>query len=122
MQGAGQYAGNQTLLPGDLLFKIGGPNTVRGYPSDGVAGDSGYFLQSELHWNVAPSIDLFALADFGEAFSTFPARTTMMSIGAGVSYTGEHFGAELAVAAPMLDAVADQQNVAVYAKMTGTFN
>ena len=46
----------------------------------------------------------------------------MMSIGAGVSYTGEHFGAELAVAAPMLDAVADQQNVAVYAKMTGTFN
>ena len=91
-------------------------------PTASREGDSGYFLQSELHWNVAPSIDLFALADFGEAFSTFPARTTMMSIGAGVSYTGEHFGAELAVAAPMLDAVADQQNVAVYAKMTGTFN
>ncbi|WP_299742261.1 ShlB/FhaC/HecB family hemolysin secretion/activation protein [Devosia sp.] len=121
VQGAGQYAGHQTLLPGDLLFKIGGPNTVRGYPSDGVAGDSGYFVQSELHWNVAPSVDLFALTDFGQAFSTFPARTTMMSIGAGVSYTAEHFGAELAVAAPVLDAVADQQNVALYAKMTGTF-
>lgn len=120
-KGAGQYAGNQTLLPGDLLFKIGGPTTVRGYPSDGVSGDSGYFVQNELHWNVAPRVDLFALSDVGEVFSTFPARTTMMSVGAGLSYTAEHFAAELALATPILDAVDDQRTFAVYGKVTGTF-
>lgn len=120
MRGAGQYAGDQKLLPGDLLFKIGGPSTVRGFPSEGVAGDSGYFVQSELHWNALPDIDLFALSDFGETFSTFPARTTMMSVGAGVAYALPHFSAELAIATPVTNTVADQAKFTVYSKLTGT--
>ena len=39
----------QPLLPGDQLFFIGGPTTVRGYPTQAVAGDSGYFDNVELH-------------------------------------------------------------------------
>ena len=119
-RGAGQYAGDQTLLPGDLLFEIGGPNSVRGYPSEGVAGDSGYYVQSELHWSATDTVNLYALADFGEVFSTFPARTTMTSLGAGITYTTPKLALDLTFAAPIYNAVADQQAYAVYAKVTGT--
>ena len=39
---SGQYT-RERLLPGDQLFQIGGPTTVRGYPSNAVSGDSGYY-------------------------------------------------------------------------------
>lgn len=118
MRGAGQYAGDQTLLPGDLLFKIGGPNSVRGYPSEGVAGDSGYFLQSELHFGLNENVDAFVFADFGEVFSTFPARTTMASVGAGLAYVAPDYSAQVVVAAPIRNTVSDQQAVVVYGKVT----
>ena len=119
-RGAGQYAGDNTLLPGDLLFEIGGPNSVRGYSSEGVAGDSGYYVQSELHWSASDSVDLYALADVGEVFSTFPARTTMASVGAGITYTMPKLTLDLTFAAPISKAVSDQPAYAVYAKLTGT--
>jgi hemolysin activation/secretion protein len=33
-------------LPGDQLFQLGGPTTVRGYPTDAVAGPDGYYAIS----------------------------------------------------------------------------
>src|SRR5690606_2742675 len=77
------------LLPGDLLFQIGGPSTVRGYPSSGVAGDDGYFGQLEVHWAspTVESLDLFGFVDFGQVFSTFPASQTLVSSGVGVNYS-----------------------------------
>jgi len=118
-RGAGQYAGDQTLLPADLLFEIGGPSTVRGYPNEGVAGDSGYYVQTELHWGISDNVDLYALTDFGEVFSTFPARTTMNSVGIGLTYSTDKLTFDLVLAAPVRDTVADQNSVAIYTKLTG---
>ena len=110
-------------MPGNLLFQIGGPGTVRGYPSDGVGGDSGYYFETELHW--APpeveGVDLYALADFGEVFSSFPARTTMASVGAGLGYDWRNgVRADLIAAVPVLAAVSDQGAFAVYGKLSGS--
>lgn len=121
-RGAWQQTGEQ-LLPGDLLFQVGGPTTVRGYPSDGVAGDSGYFAQAELHWNladVAEGLDVFVFTDIGEVFSTFPARTTLASVGAGVTYNWKNrFTFDLFAGIPVIDAVADQSDITVYGRVTG---
>ena len=87
--GAGQYT-RARLLPGDQLFQIGGPTTVRGYPTNTVAGDSGYYVNLELHNNlndIAKGLDLYAFVDMGEVFSTFPARTALYAAGGGASYT-----------------------------------
>ncbi|WP_431206562.1 ShlB/FhaC/HecB family hemolysin secretion/activation protein [Bradyrhizobium betae] len=45
-----QYT-QEKLLPGDQIFSIGGPTTVRGYPSNAASGDSGYYFNAELHYN-----------------------------------------------------------------------
>jgi hemolysin activation/secretion protein len=122
--GSWQYTREQ-LLPGSLLFQIGGYDSVRGYPSDGVGGDSGFFIQNELHW-VHPGdkagIDLYALADFGQVYSTFPAITTMASIGAGWTATlNNRATLDISAAVPIIPAVAGQPSLAAYAKLTGTF-
>jgi hemolysin activation/secretion protein len=52
----GQWA-NQKLLAGDQLIQIGGPTTVRGYPTSGVAGYAGYYGNMELHHNVNALLD-----------------------------------------------------------------
>jgi hemolysin activation/secretion protein len=110
------------LLPGSLLFQIGGPNTVRGYPSDGVAGDSGYYMQAELHHDVfAEGIDGFVFADYGQVFSTFPAKTSLGSVGLGVSFAwNELLTQDITVAVPVMDSVPDQSDLAVYTKLVGT--
>jgi len=109
------------LLPGSLLFQIGGPNTVRGYPSDGVAGDSGYYLQAGLHHEVlTEGVDGFLFADYGQVFSTFPARTTMGSVGFGVSWAwNDLLTQDVTLAVPVIDAVPNQADLAIYTKLTG---
>jgi hemolysin activation/secretion protein len=87
--GSGQYT-REKLLPGDQLFQIGGPTTVRGYPTNAVAGDSGYYVNVELHNSLndlVKGFDLYAFYDMGEVFSTFPPRTALYAGGAGASYT-----------------------------------
>lgn len=77
-------------LPGDQLFQIGGPTTVRGYPTNSVAGNSGYYANFELHNNLSQYIsglDVFAFIDRGEVFSVFPTHTELTSAGAGLSWT-----------------------------------
>lgn len=120
--GAWQYT-QEKLLPGSLLFQIGGFDSVRGYPSDGVGGDSGFFIQNELHWlksDQVGGIDLYALADFGQVYSTFPAITTMASIGAGWTATlSDRATLDVSAAIPIIPAVAGQPSLAAYAKLTG---
>lgn len=121
-RGAAQFT-DAKLLPGGLLFQIGGPSTVRGYPSDGVAGDTGYYGQLEIHKSFEdslPGLDIFAFVDGGEVFSTFPERTSLLSGGAGLSWSfGDHLTADLTVAAPLVNAVSNQSDFAVYARLTG---
>jgi hemolysin activation/secretion protein len=87
--GSAQYT-REKLLPGDQLFQIGGPTTVRGYPTNAVAGDNGYYVNLELHNSLnglVKGLDLYVFYDMGEVFSTFPPRTALYSGGAGASYT-----------------------------------
>ncbi|HVW94030.1 MAG TPA: ShlB/FhaC/HecB family hemolysin secretion/activation protein [Devosia sp.] len=118
-QGAFQYTGTK-LLPGDLLFQIGGASTVRGYQADAVAGDSGYFGQVELHRQldgVMPGLDIYAFTDFGQVFSTFPAQTTLASVGAGLSWNiQDKATADISFGVPVVHALADQPAAAIYAR------
>lgn len=119
--GAWQVTGNK-LLPGDLLFQIGGPNSVRGYPTDAVAGDSGYFGQFELHKkipHILNGLDLYAFSDIGEVFSTFPANTLLVSAGAGVAVElqkGLDFN--VSVGFPLRKSVSHQSEAEIYARLT----
>jgi hemolysin activation/secretion protein len=87
--GSGQYTWN-VLLPGDQLFQIGGPTTVRGFPTNAVAGDSGQYTNFELHNNLTtyvPGLDVYGFVDRGDVWSTFPHHTILRSAGAGMSWT-----------------------------------
>lgn len=111
------------LLPGDLLFQIGGPNTVRGYPSSGIAGDDGYFGQLELHWatEAVEGLDTFAFTDFGQVFSTFPEQQTLLSSGVGLSYSpNQSVTVDTAIAFPLLNTMSNQSWAAVYGRITAS--
>jgi hemolysin activation/secretion protein len=89
MLGSWQYT-NELTLPGDQLFQIGGPTTVRGYPTNTVAGLSGYYVNLEFHRNMSDLIqglDIYAFIDRGEVYSTFPSHTLLQSAGGGFSWT-----------------------------------
>ena len=102
------------LLPGNLLFQIGGPTTVRGYPAEGVAGGSGYYANLELHRGFEireKSWNGFVFVDMGQVFSTFPSRVTMASVGLGASYGFDNgLRLEAALAVPLKQAVSNQSS------------
>lgn len=113
---------NEVLLPGELLFQIGGPTTVRGYPSDGVAGDSGFYANLELHKAFTvkdKQVNGFAFLDVGEVYSSFPAVTSLASIGIGASYAFSERGRfDLVVGVPIKKTLANQSNATLSATLT----
>lgn len=119
--GAWQHS-NDKLLPGNLLFQIGGPTTVRGYPADGVAGDSGYYVSSELHKQFevkGKPLDGFVFADFGEVYSTFPSHTTLISAGLGVNYSfSKYASGTLSIAAPIKESLTNQSDYVISGMLT----
>jgi hemolysin activation/secretion protein len=120
-RGAWQYS-DTVNLPGNLLFSIGGPNSVRGYPSDGVSGNKGYYTNWELHRafeNAPRPATGFVFADFGEVFSSFPAVTSMASVGFGGTYDfSDTTRLELTAAFPVRNAVANQSSATLSAVLT----
>ena len=88
MAGSGQWS-DTTSLASDQLFQIGGPTTVRGYPTSGVAGHSGYTAAFELHRSLGDwvkGLDLYGFVDTGTVWATHPSRITLTSVGAGVTW------------------------------------
>lgn len=86
--GAWQYS-RITQLPGDQVFQIGGPSTVRGYPIGAAFGDSGYYGQAELHYALPEplkSLDAFLFLDHGATFATFPSVRRATAVGAGLAW------------------------------------
>lgn len=120
-RGAWQYSETQNL-PGNLLFSIGGPNSVRGFPSDGVSGNKGYYTNWELHraFETAPRpASGFVFADLGEVFSSFPVVTTMASVGFGGTYDfNDNVRLEMTAAFPVRKAVANQSSGTLSAVLT----
>lgn len=118
--GSWQYSWEK-LLPGDQLFSVGGPTTVRGYPTNTAAGDSGYYFNLEFHRNMSDLIkdlDIFAFTDSGSVYSTFPATTQLDSSGVGLSwtpYTALTF--EGSVGVPWRTVIADQSHYQLYGRI-----
>lgn len=84
--GAWQYTG-ETQLPGDQIFQIGGPTTVRGYPIGSAFGNSGFYGQAELHYALPDplrQLEAFVFLDHGITYASSPASTRATSIGAGL--------------------------------------
>ena len=128
-QGAAQWADARTLAS-DQLFQIGGPTTVRGYPTSGVAGYAGYFVNLELHrslGDVLPTVDFlkgldaYAFFDTGSVFATWPGRVALSSIGAGMSWdVHKHLTADLSIGSPLIDDIG-RNGYFVYYRMTAKF-
>ena len=119
--GSWQYTWEK-LLPGDQLFSIGGPTTVRGYPTNAVAGDSGYYFNAEFHRDMSDIVkgfDLFAFTDSGSVYSTFPPKTQLDSSGVGASWTPiPALTFEGSVGFPWRVVVTDQPRQELYGRVT----
>ncbi|QOZ76223.1 ShlB/FhaC/HecB family hemolysin secretion/activation protein [Bradyrhizobium sp. CCBAU 53351] len=115
-----QYA-QEKLLPGDQIFSIGGPTTVRGYPSNAASGDSGYYFNAELHYNWSQwlrGFDTYIFTDWGAVYSTFPGVTEMASVGVGFSWTYAQFMTfEANYATPLKMAVSTQHHYEAYGRV-----
>jgi hemolysin activation/secretion protein len=119
--GAWQMASRE-LLPGDQLFQVGGPTTVRGYPTDAVAGPDGYYSNLELHRPIQAfdtTIDAYAFYDRGVVYNHFPAVQTLNSLGAGVSWTlSKYVVAEVSAGFPLDKVVEPQAPYQIYFRIT----
>ena len=119
--GSWQYSPTH-LLPGDQIFSIGGPTTVRGYPTSGVAGYAGFYGNMELHHNVnmlVDGLDAFGFVDYGAVYSTFPKSVYLTSVGAGLSYvTKNYLVADISAGTPLTHAIPDHPSYFVYFRLT----
>ncbi|WP_234681119.1 ShlB/FhaC/HecB family hemolysin secretion/activation protein [Bradyrhizobium monzae] len=115
-----QYT-HEKLLPGDQIFTIGGPTTVRGYPTNAASGDSGYYFNAELHYNWSQwlkGFDTYIFTDWGAVYSTFPGVTEMTSVGVGFSWTYAQFMTfEANYATPLKNAVSTQHHYEAYGRV-----
>jgi hemolysin activation/secretion protein len=125
--GSAQGTGER-LLPGDQVFLIGGPTTVRGYPTQAVAGDSGYYYNFELHrdWtdqvksleSHEKALDTYIFLDQGAVFSASPAEIDLLSVGAGASWTPwAPLTFEGSFGIPLLAAVPVQPHYQIYGRV-----
>lgn len=112
------------LLPGGQLFQIGGPTTVRGYPTNAAAGDSGYLVNLELHRSLSDwreGVNLFTFVDHGGVFSTFPNYRPATSLGAGLEFKFSPVTQlEVSIARPMKQLIPDQDKFQAYARFSIT--
>jgi hemolysin activation/secretion protein len=119
--GSWQYSPTH-LLPGDQIFSIGGPTTVRGYPTNAVAGDSGYYVNAELHYNWSTwlkGLDTYLFTDWGAVFSTFPGIVELSSVGGGFSWTfAPSLTLEASYATPLKLALSTQRHYEAYTRLT----
>lgn len=108
-------------LPGDQLFQIGGPTTVRGYPANAVSGDEGYLINAELHREIGGLVgmlDLFVFLDRGVVYSSYPDRVSATSAGLGVNWTiCPEVTLELIGAHPFTELVPDQRAYEIYGRI-----
>ncbi len=119
--GAWQYTG-EAQLPGDQIFQIGGPTTVRGYPIGAAFGNSGFYGQAELHWllpDPLKQLEAFVFLDHG---ITYPNSTDSMratSVGAGLIWRPvDWVSLEGGFGRPLERVSANQRDVELYMRLT----
>ncbi|MBX3530643.1 MAG: ShlB/FhaC/HecB family hemolysin secretion/activation protein [Rhizobiaceae bacterium] len=124
LQGYGAWqVASQLLVPGDQLFQIGGPTSIRGYDANAAAGGSGYFANLELHKGFSGAfgdIDLFTFVDHGMVFSTSPAQVSLTAVGLGASYSyNGRITLEVTAGAPVGTRLPGQPDFAVFGRVIG---
>lgn len=117
---------SKALIPGDSLFQIGGPTTVRGFPTDAIAGPTGYYGNLELHHGLASlssvlsGIDVYGFYDRGSVYNVQEPRVvTLNSAGVGLSYDIKKVAlAELGAGFPLNHALDRQPDYEFYFRLT----
>lgn len=119
--GAGQYT-RETQLPGDQIFQIGGPTTVRGYPIGAAFGNSGFYGQAELHYLLPDPLKQFEAFVFLDHGRTYLNASTIMratSIGAGLIWRPiDWVSLEGGVGRPLERVTPIQRDVELYFRLT----
>ncbi len=112
------------LIPASVLFQVGGPTTVRGFPANAAAGPSGYFVNLELHHllpvpdllrNPGSTLDGFLFFDQGRSYNPFPAYQDLRSAGFGASWDiSRYLAANVNVGFPLETSVYGQSSSQIY--------
>jgi hemolysin activation/secretion protein len=120
--GGAWQVSSKDVLPGDQLFQLGGPTTVRGYTPDVVAGHSGYYGNFELHHTLPVwdnGVDAFAFYDHGSVYNHYPAVQTLDSLGLGLSWTvATYLVADVSAGFPLDRVVNTQPGYEIYFRLT----
>jgi len=118
--GSGQYT-TESQLPGDQIYQIGGPTTVRGYPIGSAFGNSGFYGQAELHYALPEPLKLesFVFLDHGQTYLNGGAAMRATSVGAGLIWRPlEWASLEGGVGRPLQRVSAAQRDVELYFRLT----
>jgi hemolysin activation/secretion protein len=113
------------IIPSAELFQIGGPTTVRGYPTNAVAGNDGFFTNLEFHHPFelpGGPVDAFVFYDEGAVYNQFPAVQDLNSVGAGVTVALTKLAElDLSVGVPLNHVVDPQPPAQFYFRVLGKF-
>jgi hemolysin activation/secretion protein len=93
LNGSWQVSAKQ-LIPSAELFQVGGPTTVRGYPTDAVAGPDGFYTNLELHRQLPflnGSVDGFIFYDQGAVYNHYPSVQDLNALGLGIAWNVNKF-------------------------------
>ncbi|KRE08033.1 hypothetical protein ASE63_22165 [Bosea sp. Root381] len=119
--GAWQYTGEKQL-PGDQIFQIGGPTTVRGYPIGAAFGDSGFYGQAELHYLLPEplnQLEAFVFLDHGITYPSVIDSMRATSVGAGLIWRPTDWASfEGGIGRPLERVSAAQRDVELYFRLT----
>ena len=95
---------------------------MRGFPTNAVSGDKGYYFNFELHRDMSDLIkglDIYAFTDNGAVYSTFPEVTRLESSGFGMSWTPfAPLTFEASVGFPWRSVVTNQRTSEFYGRVT----
>lgn len=121
LTGGWQYT-RETLLPGDQIFQIGGPTTVRGYPIGAAFGNSGFYGQAELHYllpDPLKQLEAFVFLDHGRTYLNASTIMRATSVGAGLIWRPiEWASLEGGVGRPLERVTPIQRDVELYFRLT----
>jgi hemolysin activation/secretion protein len=113
---------SEAVLPSAMAMSLGGVGTIRGYPLGVVSGDQGFYVNLEWHHPVTAGFSGFVFYDQGAVSTKGFPKLNANSAGFGVDWTWKtSIQANLTLARPLREVVADQGNLRVTARLAYLF-